>query len=236
MDACDQIKLKLLELAESSSAVFKGARTRPDHYYLQDGELISVHSPGEAFSISKLMTSHGLHELTAQSKTGQVPGHDEHYTYHSTGAHFVEVHVHELTGIVRVKRIVSVFDVGRVLNAKAGRSQLLGGVVFGVGAALMEELRYDSYGQASNANFADYLVPLASDIPDVDIQWLDIPDYKFNRLGCRGIGEIGITGSPAAVANAVYNATGVRIHDFPITPQKILGLIPGSAVPLPDES
>ena len=158
--------------------------------------------------------------IEATAKSEQIPGHDDNFTYHSTGAHFIEVRVHAYTGEVRVSRVVSVFDVGRVLNAKAGRSQLLGGVVFGIGAALLEQLKYDEYGQAINANFSEYLVPLAADIPQIDIQWLDIPDYRFNTLGCRGVGEIGITGSPAAVANAVFNATGVRVRELPINQRR----------------
>lgn len=224
MHACAEIKLQLLEIAESIGGPFQGARMRPDNFRMENGSIVSMTDPASSVAIAELMQRAGKDVFEAQHKTEQLPGHDEKFTYHSTGAHFVEVRVHAQTGVIRVSRVVSVFDVGRVLNAKAGRSQLLGGVVFGLGAALMEELKYDPHGEASNANFAEYLVPLSTDVPDIDISWLDVPDYKFNALGCRGIGEIGITGSPAAVANAVFHATGVRVRDYPITPQKVLGL------------
>ncbi len=222
MEACTAIKLQLLEMAESLGGAFEGARIHPDRYYLGQQSLVPALQPSAAVSIPELLQKRGGQPVEATAKSEQNPGHDDHFTYHSTGAHFIEVRVHAYTGEVRVSRVVSVFDVGRVLNAKAGRSQLLGGVVFGIGAALHEQLKYDDYGQATNANFSEYFVPLAADIPNIDIQWLDIPDYRFNALGCRGIGEIGITGSPAAVANAVFNATGVRVRQLPITPQKVV--------------
>ena len=109
------------------------------------------------------------------------------------------------------------------LNAKAARSQFIGGIVFGIGQALLEELVYDrAHGYPVNADLAGYLVPVHADVPDIDVSWIDEPDLNFNSVGCRGLGEIGITGVAAAIANAVYHATGVRIRDLPITPDKLL--------------
>jgi len=113
--------------------------------------------------------------------------------------------------------------VGKLLNAKTGRSQFLGGIVWGLGMALTEETHVDpASGRVLNANLAQYHVPVAADIPEIEVNAVDEDDQNFNPIGARGIGEIGITGVPAAIANAVYHATGKRIRDLPITPEKIL--------------
>ena len=97
--------------------------------------------------------------------------------------------------------------------------------MFGIGAALLEHLVYDrEHGRAANADLAGYLVPVNADVPEIDVSWIDEPDLNFNSLGCRGVGEIGITGVAAAIANAVYHATGVRVRELPITPDRLLGL------------
>jgi xanthine dehydrogenase YagR molybdenum-binding subunit len=120
--------------------------------------------------------------------------------------------------------VVGVYDVGRVLNEKTARSQLMGGIVWGVGAALQEETSLDTrYGRFTNANLAEYHVPVNADIGALDITFIDLPDPHINSLGVRGIGEIGITGVPAAIANAVYHATGVRVRDLPVTLDKVMG-------------
>jgi xanthine dehydrogenase YagR molybdenum-binding subunit len=118
---------------------------------------------------------------------------------------------------------VSVFDCGKILSPQTARSQFIGGIVFGIGHALLEELTYDPRnGRPVNADLAGYLVPVHADVPEIDVSWIDEPDYNFNSMGCRGVGEIGITGVAAAIANAVYHATGVRMRDLPITPDKWL--------------
>jgi xanthine dehydrogenase YagR molybdenum-binding subunit len=145
------------------------------------------------------------------------------YAFHSFGAVFVEVHVDAMLGTIRVPRVVAVYDVGKLLNEKTGKSQLMGGIVWGIGAALEEETALDPrYGRFVNANLAEYHVPVNADIGTIDVSVLDVPDPQFNALGARGIGEIGITGVPAAIANAVYHATGVRVRDLPITLDKVL--------------
>ncbi len=112
------------------------------------------------------------------------------------------------------------------MSGKTARSQFIGGIVFGIGQGLMEELVFDTvHGQAANAELTGYLVPVHADVPHIDVSWLDIPDKNFNSIGCRGIGEIGITGVAAAIANAVYHATGVRVRSLPISPEKLLEAI-----------
>ena len=114
-------------------------------------------------------------------------------------------------------------DVGRVLNPKMSRSQVMGGVTMGIGMALMEHTVYDPRdGRPVTDNFADYLIPVNADFADVEVEFVDHPDPIINTLGCRGVGEIGITGVAAAIANAVYHATGKRVRDLPITPDKLL--------------
>src|SRR5438034_5312238 len=138
---------------------------------------------------------------------------------------FCEVRIDPGLPIVRVTRSVSVMDCGRVVNLNTGRSQILGGIVMGIGMALEEETVYDpATGLPLTRNLADYHVPVHADIHNIDVHFVGEPDYKFNPIGARGMGEIGITGAAAAVANAVYHATGKRVRELPITPDKLLDI------------
>ncbi|MBV8731139.1 MAG: xanthine dehydrogenase family protein molybdopterin-binding subunit, partial [Acidobacteriia bacterium] len=142
---------------------------------------------------------------------------------HSFGAHFVEVNVDSDLGMVRVARVVTVMDVGRVLNRLTATSQIRGAVIWGLSMALMEESVIDGrQGRMVMRNLSDYLIPVNADVPPIEVEFLNYPDYAFNTLGVRGIGEIGITGTAAAVANAVFHATGRRVRDLPITVEKVL--------------
>ncbi len=154
---------------------------------------------------------------------GKPSPEEEAYATQSFGAHFAEVEVDPDVGMVRVTKFVGAFDGGRILNAKTAQSQMLGGVVWGISMALFEHTRYDARtGRIMNANLSDYLVPTNADIPDVDVIIIEGDDPHINPAGVKGIGEIGICGSAAAVANAVYHATGVRIRELPITPDKLI--------------
>ena len=134
---------------------------------------------------------------------------------------FAEVNVDEQLGVVRVTRVVSAVAAGRILNTKTAASQILGGVVWGIGMALHEETLIDHrFGRIMNANIAEYHVPVNADVHDINVIFVDEPDY-FNPLGIKGLGEIGIVGVAAAVANAVYHATGTRVRDLPITLDKL---------------
>jgi xanthine dehydrogenase YagR molybdenum-binding subunit len=139
------------------------------------------------------------------------------------GAQFVEVRVHEDTGEVRVPRALGVFAVGRVINARLGRSQLIGGMTMGLGMGLMEEGVMDhTYGDTMNDDYAGYHIAANADIGDIDVSWLDEKDDQLNPMGSKGIGEIGIVGTAAAVTNAVYDAVGVRVRDLPVRLDKLL--------------
>jgi xanthine dehydrogenase YagR molybdenum-binding subunit len=151
----------------------------------------------------------------------------KNYSMSTYGAHFAEVGVDVDTGEIRLRRMLGVFTAGRILNHKTARSQLIGGMIWGVGAALHEEAVVDPRsGAFVNRDLAEYLVPVHADIPDVEAVLLDGVDDKANALGAKGIGELGICGAGAAVANAVFNATGVRVRDFPITLDKVLPGLP----------
>ncbi len=148
---------------------------------------------------------------------------NKEYTFHSFGAQFAEVLVDEDTGVIRVSRFTSVQDIGQVLNEKTARSQVIGGVVYGLGQTLMEETLYDKrWANPIQKNLGDYHVPCNLDVPVIDVYFIGKPDPHISPIGARGVGEIGITGVAAAVANAVFNATGKRLRDLPLTPDKLL--------------
>src|ERR1700712_4169360 len=156
------------------------------------------------------------------------PGrNNEDFSQQSYGAHFAEVGVDADTGEVRVRRMLGVFTAGRILNAKTARSQAIGGMVFGVGAALHEELTLDPrFGHFVNHDLAEYHVPVHADIPAIEAVFLEELDDRSNPLKSKGIGELGICGAGASIANAIYNACGARIRDYPITLDKLLSALP----------
>ncbi len=162
----------------------------------------------------------GANEAEASTAPGDEQGR---YAFHSFGAQFVEVRVDERLGRVRVARALGVFDCGKIINPKTARSQFLGGMVFGIGMALMEDGVFDPRsGRVMTDNLADYRIPVNADIDEIEAITVEHPDFLLNPLGARGVGEIGTTGVAAAIANAVYNATGKRIRELPITPDKLL--------------
>lgn len=153
----------------------------------------------------------------------ELDSNHEKYSFHSFGAQFAEVMVDEDTGMIRVSRFTSVHDVGRILNEKTARSQMLGGVIYGLGQALMEETVYDKrWANPVTRTLADYHVPVNLDVPPIEVVFIGKPDPHISPIGARGIGEIGITGVAAAIANAVFNATGKRVRDLPLTPDKLI--------------
>ena len=149
------------------------------------------------------------------------------YAAHSYGAQFVEVRVDADTGEIRVPRMTGVFSCGRIVNPRTARSQFMGGMVWGLSMALHEHSVVDHrFGHVVNHDLAEYHVPVCADIGEIDVSWLDEEDLRANALGAKGIGEIGITGTAAAIASAVYNATGIRVRDYPITLDKHLARLP----------
>lgn len=163
-----------------------------------------------------------------ESKTNAAVQQDEKtdrkpYAFHSFGAQFAKVLVDPELGTIRVDKIVGVMDIGKVMNLKTATNQIKGGMIFGLGMALMENVQYDpNNGRIVTRDLAQYLVPVHADIPEIEVQFINQPDPYISPLGARGIGEIGVTGMAAAIANAVYNATGKRVRDLPITPDKLI--------------
>jgi xanthine dehydrogenase YagR molybdenum-binding subunit len=147
----------------------------------------------------------------------------ERFAIHSFGAQFAEVHVHVDTGEIRASRMLGVFSAGRIINPRMARSQLIGGMTMGLSMALHEESVVDlRFGHVVNHDFAGYHIAANADVVDVEAVWLDEYDPNSNPMGARGIGEIGIVGAAAAIANAAYNATGRRVRSLPLTPDKFL--------------
>ena len=164
----------------------------------------------------------GETEVSVDTREDEDDG--EPLSKHAFGAQFVEVHVDVDTGEVRVPRMVGVFACGRIINPKTARSQFIGGMTMGVSMALLEESLLDpQLGAYVNHDLAMYHVATNADVDEIDVTWIDEEDLHVNPMGAKGIGEIGIVGTAAAVANAVYNATGIRIRDLPITPAKLVG-------------
>jgi len=218
--AADSIKKKLIDVAvKEKKSPFHGAKLEELSY--TSGE---IHGNGKSLSFEQLLATLDRSAIEATGSAALSEEDEEKYAFDSFGAQFCEVKVHDLTGEVRVNRFSSVMDIGTVVSEKTARSQIVGGIVFGIGMALLEETRYDiRSGWIANRNIAEYLVPTNADIPAVEVEFLNHPDFEFNSIGARGIGEIGISGTPAAIANAVFHATGKRIRQLPIRPEHFLG-------------
>ena len=209
---------ELLKLAGSDSPL---AGLKPDEVGGIDGALCKLDDPRQREKYASILARAGRNELTVQA-SAPPPFEMMHWSMHSFGAQFCEVHVNAITGETRVTRFLGSFDCGRIVNAKTAASQFRGGIIMGLGLALMEETQFDERnGRVMNPSLAEYHVPVHMDVPAIEVIWTDIPD-PHAPMGAHGIGEIGITGVGAAVANAVYNATGKRVRDLPITLDKVL--------------
>ena len=214
----DAVRDELLRLAKQmpNSPL---ANATPDEVALSEGRLVSKRDASRAVSIADAMR-HGNVDRIEQEKTTE-PAQDASRANNTHSAIFAEVKVDEQLGIVRVTRVVSAVAAGRILNTKTASSQVLGGVVWGIGMALHEETLVDhKFGRIMNANIAEYHVPVNADVHDIKVIFVDEPDDS-NPLGVKGVGEIGIVGVAAAIANAVYHATGKRVRDLPITLDKL---------------
>jgi xanthine dehydrogenase YagR molybdenum-binding subunit len=225
LDAAERAYREAVAIASSSGASpLHGLRY--DQVEVRDGLLRSKDDPARSISYADVVRLGGSGAIEALGSA--APGDEgERFSFHSFGAQFVEVRYDEELARLRVSRALGVFDCGRILNAKTARSQMLGGITWGIGMALLEEtVRDDRAGAVVTNNLADYHVPVNADIANIEVLFVEEPDFALNALGARGVGEIGITGVAAAIANAVYHATGVRVRDLPIVPEKLLGSAP----------
>jgi xanthine dehydrogenase YagR molybdenum-binding subunit len=220
-DACGKARQKLIALAIADAASpLHGLAA--DDVVVEDGWLRERSGAGRRDNVAELLSRQGGAPIVVDGDSS--PGaEDKQFSMNSFGAVFAEVHVDRDLGLVRVARIVGRFGAGRIINAKTAHSQLLGGVVWGLGMALTEESVLDARsGRFVNANLAEYHVMVNADICDIDVAFVDEVDPHVNSLGAKGLGEVSMTGVTGAVANAIYNATGKRIRDLPITLDKLL--------------
>jgi xanthine dehydrogenase YagR molybdenum-binding subunit len=209
---------ELLKLAGNDSPL---AGLKPDDVGGLDGGLCKLDDPGRCETYVSILTRAQRDEVSAEGEA-PPPLETQHWSMHSHGAMFCEVRVNAVTGEVRVSRFFGAFDCGVILNPKTAASQFKGGIIMGLGLALMEDTLFDERtGRIMNPSLAEYHVPVHMDVPDIEVMWTDEPD-PHAPMGARGIGEIGITGVGAAVANAVFNATGKRVRDLPITVDKVM--------------
>lgn len=220
LGAAEEIRQELVHLAKAMPGS-PLAEFDPANVTLADGMIAGKGANQAAVSIADVMR-HSGRERIEKEKLNQF-AEDKSHARNTHSAVFAEVKVDEELGVIRVTRVVSAVAAGRILNTKTGRSQVMGSVVWGIGMALHEETVMDHrFGRIMNANIAEYHIPVNADIHDIDVIFVDEPDARINRLGIKGLGEIGVVGVPAAIANAVYHATGKRIRRFPITLDKLL--------------
>jgi xanthine dehydrogenase YagR molybdenum-binding subunit len=214
-----EVRKELLDLARRlDDSPLAGATL--DDVVLTDGKIVSKRDASRAVSIADAMW-HGHVDRITQEKTNSFP-EDKAHARNTHSAIFAEVKVDQEIGVIRVTRVVSAVAAGRILNLKTAHSQVMGSVVWGIGMALHEETVFDHrFGRIVNANIAEYHVPVNADVHDIEVIFVDEPDEAVNPLGVKGLGEIGIVGVAAAVANAIYHATGKRIRDLPITLDKL---------------
>ena len=215
--ASEELIKQLLKLAGNDSPL---AGLKPAQVEARDGGLCRRDDPAQCKSYASILRRSGRDKFSCEA-SAPLPLEMMKYSMHSYCAQFCEVRVNEVTGETRVVRWLGSFDTGRILNPKTAASQFRGGIIMGLGLALTEETLFDERtGRIMNPSLAEYHLPVHLDVPTIDVIWTDIPD-PHSPLGVHGIGEIGITGVGAAVANAIHNATGVRVRNLPITLDKL---------------
>jgi xanthine dehydrogenase YagR molybdenum-binding subunit len=221
-DACVKVRRRLFGLARDmsdsglSTASFEDVR-------FGGGRIASAGEVSQGVAIVDLMRRSGVAKIEEAVESEPDPGFEGRFASYAHSAVFAEVRVDADFGTVRVTRLVNAVAAGRILNPKTARSQVLGGVVWGIGMALHEETFMDhTLGRFMNHNFAEYHVPVNADVSGIEIIFVDEREDALNPLGVKGLGEIGVVGTAAAIANAVYHATGKRVRDLPITLEKLI--------------
>lgn len=221
-EGCEKLLKKLFDLeSKASDSPFKNLPE--SDIVFKDGRITAKSVPNLSHTYVDVLKKSGLSELAETHESRPDAGLRSQYSLGSHGAQFLEVKVDEDLGIVRVTRAVAATAAGRIINPKGAHSQEMGAVVWGIGMALTEETEIDHrFGRMMNANLAGYHVPVNADIQEVETIFVPEEDKIVNPLGVKGLGELGMVGIPAAIANAVYHATGKRIRNLPITPDKLL--------------
>ena len=238
--ACVELVRAFVNLVgDDEASAIRGCRL--EDITVRDGGIQITDDPARFETYADILTRHGLNEMTIEGES-TTPGETSSatmivtagrfipYTAPSTGArahaggyaaHFVEVHVDPELGTIRVARVVSAVDGGRILNPKTARSQIIGGIAMGIGMALLEETVPDRTGRLVTTSLAEYVVPANADVRELDVLFVGEPD-SMTPLGTKGVGELAIAGMAAAIANAVYHATGTRVRSLPISIEKVL--------------
>ena len=220
--ACRRVIQAFLDtVADDPGSPLRGCR--PGEVTVAGGRIHRISEPARAEAYSDILARHGLDELTADGDSAPPEPQDVGMAPAGAfAARFVEVRVDPDLGLVQVARVVSAIDGGRILNEKTATSQIIGATVGGIGMALLEETVTDpATGRIANANLGDYLVPVNADVPGLEVLFVGEPD-RFNPIGVKGVGEVGLVGMAAAIANAVFHATGRRIRSLPITIDRLL--------------
>jgi xanthine dehydrogenase YagR molybdenum-binding subunit len=207
-------------MAIENIAAFKNLKAEDINY--ENGKLVAAKDAAAAIHFTDLLKQSNKSELQV-SKTSTGFAQRDKYVANSFSVHFVKLQVHPVTGVIKLKHIVSVADAGKIISEKTARSQMVGGAVGGIGMAMTEETLMDHrYGRYINSNFVDYHVPVHADVPPVDVLFVNKPDNIISPTGAKGIGEIALVGVAPAITNAVYNATGKRIRQLPVTPDQLI--------------
>ncbi|MGJ4917074.1 xanthine dehydrogenase family protein molybdopterin-binding subunit [Bradyrhizobium oligotrophicum] len=221
VNAADDIRAELLKIAHTvPGSPLQGLEA--DEVTLADGAIVAIADRNRSVPMADVMRHGGMDRI--EKERGSEFEDDDKHAHNTHSAVFAEVKIDEELGVVRVTRIVNAVAAGRILNTKTASSQIMGGVVMGIGMALHEEAQIDQrFGRIMNANIAEYHMPVNADVHDIKVIFVDEEDRIINKMGIKGVGEIGIVGVAAAIANAVYHATGKRIRDLPITLDKVVG-------------
>ncbi|MDF3078650.1 MAG: aldehyde oxidase [Sphingobacteriaceae bacterium] len=218
--ACNVLKEKLLGMAASAEKRFTDVKM--EDVLFSSGQISLKNSPSVGVAYTDILKKENLPEIDIiqDSKPGTE---GSKYSKYSFSVHFAEVHVHALTGRVKVNKVVSCADAGTIVNKKTAGNQIIGGVAGGIGMALQEDAVMDHrFGRYITKDFAEYHIPVHADVPHVDVIFIDKPDYIIDPMGTKGLGEIAIIGVAPAIANAIFNASGKRIRELPITVDKLV--------------
>ncbi|MBV9785016.1 MAG: xanthine dehydrogenase family protein molybdopterin-binding subunit [Acidisphaera sp.] len=220
--ACRAVREKLFSAARAAENS-PLANADPSHVRFVNGRIVLAADPARFITVADAMRAAGLERLEEEATASPDSATQKRYSAYTHSAIFAEVRVDAQLGVVRVTRIVNAVAAGRIINPRTARSQIIGGVVFGLGMALTEESLPDhALGRFMNHNLGEYHIPVNADVPAIDVIFVDEHDDKASPLGVKGLGEIGIVGSAAAIANAVYHATGTRVRSLPMTLDKLL--------------
>ena len=222
--AADKAIAALLTIASTTSGSPFQNRKPEELGFEGGGVFLKRDGPSRRVPFSELLRAANLRLVTGSGKSeGTFGGGKPKFSTHSFGCHFVEVTWQPEIARLRVNRVVTVIDAVRIINPLAGRNQIEGAVVMGIGMAMLEHTHYDPQnGAPVNSNLADYIMAVNADVPPIEVHFLDYPDKEINELGARGIGEIGLAGIAAAITAAVHHATGARVRELPVRIEDLL--------------